>query len=65
MSHFLGVGIFWIGLNSTDLGCWRLTLMINSCTEEKFVSYSFKRLKLFLLKYNVIHRFRVSIVVWR
>ena len=22
----MGVGIFWIGLNRTDLGCWRLTL---------------------------------------
>ena len=27
MSHFMGVGIFWIGLNPIDLGCWRLTLM--------------------------------------
>ena len=26
MSNFIGVGIFWIGLNRTDLGCWRLTL---------------------------------------
>ena len=26
MSHFVGVGIFWIDLNRTDLGCWRLTL---------------------------------------
>ena len=26
MSHFMGVSIFWIGLNPTDLGCWRLTL---------------------------------------
>ena len=26
MSNFMGVGIFWIGLNRTDLGCWRLTL---------------------------------------
>ena len=25
MSHFVGVGIFWIDLNQTDLGCWRLT----------------------------------------
>ena len=22
----MGVGIFWIGLNRADLGCWRLTL---------------------------------------
>ena len=22
----MGVGIFWIGLNRDDLGCWRLTL---------------------------------------
>ena len=27
MSHFLGVGIFGIGLNRTDRGCWRLTLI--------------------------------------
>ena len=26
---FFGVGIFWIGLNPTDLGCWRLTLTEN------------------------------------
>ena len=26
MTHFMGVGIFRIGLNRTDLGCWRLTL---------------------------------------
>ena len=26
MSNFMGVGIFWIGLNGADLGCWRLTL---------------------------------------
>ena len=26
MSNFMGVGIFWIGLNRAGLGCWRLTL---------------------------------------
>ena len=26
MSHFMRVGIFRIGLNRIDLGCWRLTL---------------------------------------
>ena len=26
MSNFMGVGVFWIGLNRADLGCWRLTL---------------------------------------
>ena len=26
MSNFMGVGIFLIGLNRADLGCWRLTL---------------------------------------
>ena len=26
MSHFIGVGIFRIGLNRPDLGCWQLTL---------------------------------------
>ena len=29
MSNFMGVGIFWIGLNRADLGCWRLTLREN------------------------------------
>ena len=29
MSNFMGVGIFWIGLNRADLGCQRLTL--NEC----------------------------------
>ena len=28
MSNFMGVGIFWIGLNRADLGCWRLTLSV-------------------------------------
>ena len=28
MSNFMGVGIFWIGLNRADLGCcWGLTLI--------------------------------------
>ena len=26
MSNFMGVGIFWIGLNRAELGCLRLTL---------------------------------------
>ena len=26
MNNFMGVGIFWIGLDQADLGCWRLTL---------------------------------------
>ena len=26
MSNFMGVGIFCIGLNRANLGCWRLTL---------------------------------------
>ena len=26
MSHFIGMGIVWIGLSRTDIGCWRLTL---------------------------------------
>ena len=26
MSNFMGAGIFWIGLNRADIGCWRLTL---------------------------------------
>ena len=26
MSNFMGVGIFWIGLNRADLDRWRLTL---------------------------------------
>ena len=31
MSNFMGVGIFWIGLNRADLGCWRLTLNVGFC----------------------------------
>ena len=30
MSHFMGVGIFRIGLNRTDLGSWRLTLNLKA-----------------------------------
>ena len=29
MSHIIGMGIFRIGLNRTDLCCWRLTLSLN------------------------------------
>ena len=28
MSNFMGVGIFWIGLNRAAFGCWRLTLSL-------------------------------------
>ena len=35
MSNFMGVGIFWIGLNWADLGCWRLTL---KCKSNDFLS---------------------------
>ena len=38
MSNFMGVCIFWIGLNRADLGCWRLTLInlvnTNQCEEN-------------------------------
>ena len=27
MNHFVGVGIFWINLDRTDVDCWRLTLI--------------------------------------
>ena len=30
MSHFMGVGIFWIGLYRTGLSCWRLTLRFDT-----------------------------------
>ena len=30
MSNFMVVGIFWIGLDRTDLGCWRLTSTVTS-----------------------------------
>ena len=39
MSNFMGVGIFWIGLNRADLGCWRLTfkslIMTQNC--DKYI----------------------------
>ena len=28
MSHFVTVGIFWIDIYRTDLGCWRLVLRL-------------------------------------
>ena len=28
MNHSMEVGIFWIGVNPSDLGCWRLTLNV-------------------------------------
>ena len=42
MSNFMGVGIFWIGLNRADLGCWRLTLRhLARQTREKYFCLSF------------------------
>ena len=29
MSNFMGLDIFWIGLNQAGLGCWRLTLNLD------------------------------------
>ena len=37
MSNFMGVGIFWIGLNRTDLGFWRLTLNVNKGVESLLI----------------------------
>ena len=35
MSHFIGIGIFWIRLNGTDHGCWRLS----SSTQQTLRAY--------------------------
>ena len=35
MSNFMGVGIFWIGLNRADVGCWRLTLRLSKVRGSK------------------------------
>ena len=37
MSHFMGVGIFRIGLNRTDLGCWLIDL--NNTVISKDILY--------------------------
>ena len=38
----MGVDIFWIGLNATDLGCWRLTLSACfSFPTKYFPNYSY------------------------
>ena len=39
MSNFMGVGIFWIGLNRADLGCCRLTLSCWFFWREEICSY--------------------------
>ena len=41
MNHFMEVGIFWIGLNPTDLDCWRLTLSWPENTRNKSASFSY------------------------
>ena len=38
MSNFMGVGIFWIGLNRADLGCWGLTLSTSDWLKMDFSS---------------------------
>ena len=38
MSNFMGVDIFWIGLNRADLGCWRLTLSTSDWLKMDFSS---------------------------
>ena len=40
MSHFMGVGIFWIDFNRTDLGCWLLTLSYPSCSFDFFIHFA-------------------------
>ena len=30
MSNFMGVGIFWIGLNRADLSCWQSSLTLRA-----------------------------------
>ena len=40
MSNFIGVGIFWIGLNRADLGCWRLTLTVPNRTSKGGIDLS-------------------------
>ena len=43
MSHFMGAGTIWVGLNPTDLDCWQFTLfrsypnffnLVKACTWE-------------------------------
>ena len=29
MNYFVAAGVFWIDLDSTDFGCWRLTLKLD------------------------------------
>ena len=50
MSHFMGVGIVWIGLSPTDLGCWRLTLntrVVSKLTLDLYLQ-SFKAFRVVL-----------------
>ena len=54
MSHFVGVGIFWIDLNRTDLGCWRLTL------KYKWNVFLLPNLK---ERQNQDYRFSISLLV--
>ena len=43
MSNFMGVGIFWIGLNRGYLGCWRLTLNLRNIIQVElyYRTYTF------------------------
>ena len=48
MSNFMGVRIFWIGLNRADLGCWRLTLTSSQLSIQNIL----KAHILFIVKEN-------------
>ena len=47
MSHFMGVGIFRIGLNRPDLGCWRLTLKLGKTIARNLIYFHWKCTMLF------------------
>ena len=52
MSNFTGVGIFWIGLNQADLGCWQLTLRLPS-SYKKYTFCDTKVIQFFIITHCI------------
>ena len=51
---FVGMGIFWINLNRTNFGCWRLTLRVSSGLQNSRKLHQKAPLSCLILKMPVL-----------
>ena len=64
----MGVGIFWIGLNPADLGCWRLTLKVVKparCKRYFYIANRNKRSVFLLNDHFVISECKLCNKEWK